>query len=56
LFSKKSYDEEANRYFGEKINQQNIEEQYRTTMAEYPEAMGRVLMLYIDAEVGVLKT
>ena len=46
------YDVEANTYFGNKIAQANVDEQYKQMMAEYPETMGRVLMLYIDAEVN----
>jgi len=45
-------DEEANAYFGEKIRKQNVQEQYRQMMDEFPESMGRVLMLYIDAKVN----
>jgi DNA damage-inducible protein 1 len=45
-------DEEANAYFGEKIRKENVEKQYRQMMEEFPESMGRVLMLYIDAEVN----
>jgi len=46
------HDEEANKYFGEKIRRKNVDDQYRRMMEEYPESMGRVLMLYIDAEVN----
>jgi len=45
-------DEEANKFFGEKISKRNVEEQYQQMMEEFPESMGRVLMLYIDAEVN----
>uniref|UniRef100_A0A7S4R2L5 Aspartic peptidase DDI1-type domain-containing protein n=1 Tax=Ditylum brightwellii TaxID=49249 RepID=A0A7S4R2L5_9STRA len=45
-------DEEANKYFGEKIRKENVEAQYYEMMEQYPESMGRVLMLYIDAEVN----
>lgn len=45
-------DEEANKYFGEKIRKENVERQYRQMMEEFPESMGRVLMLYIDTEVN----
>jgi hypothetical protein len=46
------YDLEANKYFGDKIAQANVDEQYKQMMTEYPETMGRILMLYIDAEVN----
>ena len=45
-------DEEANAYFGDKIRKRNVDEQYRQMMEEFPESMGRVLMLYIDAKVN----
>ena len=45
-------DEEANAYFGEQIRQKNVEQQYYQMMEDYPESMGRVLMLYIDANVN----
>lgn len=45
-------DEQANKYFGEKIQQENVMKQYYEMMEKYPEAMGRVLMLYIDVEVN----
>eukprot|EP00814_Leptocylindrus_danicus_P007487 CAMPEP_0116039162 /NCGR_PEP_ID=MMETSP0321-20121206/23340_1 /TAXON_ID=163516 /ORGANISM="Leptocylindrus danicus var. danicus, Strain B650" /LENGTH=476 /DNA_ID=CAMNT_0003518215 /DNA_START=3 /DNA_END=1433 /DNA_ORIENTATION=- len=45
-------DETANKYFGEKIQQENVMKQYYEMMEKYPESMGRVLMLYIDAEVN----
>jgi hypothetical protein len=45
-------DEEANKYFGEKLRKQGVQEQYESMMEQYPEAMGRVLMLYIDTEVN----
>ncbi len=45
-------DEEANAYFGEKIRKQNVQDQYYRMMEEFPESMGRVLMLYIDAKVN----
>lgn len=35
-----------------KIKKQNVEESYRQMMEEFPESMGRVLMLYVDAEVN----
>lgn len=45
-------DSEANAYFGEKIQKQNVDNQYRQMMEEFPESMGKVLMLYIDAKVN----
>ena len=45
-------DAEANAYFGEKIRKKNVEDQYRQMMEEFPESMGRVLMLYINAKVN----
>lgn len=45
-------DEEANAYFGNKIREQNVDAQYRQMMEEFPEGMGKVLMLYIDTEVN----
>ena len=45
-------DQEANAYFGEKIRKQNVQAQYQQMMEEFPESMGRILMLYIDAKVN----
>lgn len=45
-------DDEANKYFGEKIKKKNVEEQYLQMMETYPESMGRVLMLYIETKVN----
>ena len=45
-------DEEANKYFGEKIRLKNVDDQYREMMESFPEAMGRVLMLYIKAKIN----
>lgn len=45
-------DEEANAYIMEQIRKENVDAQYRQMMNEFPESMGRVLMLYIDAEVN----
>ena len=38
----------ANKYFGNKIRLSNVQAQYEQMMEEYPESMGRVLMLYIN--------
>eukprot|EP00956_Cyclotella_meneghiniana_P015805 scaffold24550_cov60-Cyclotella_meneghiniana.AAC.10 len=45
------HDEEANKYFGDKIRKENVQRQYEQMMEEYPESMGRVLMLYINCSV-----
>jgi len=45
-------DAEANAYFGEQIRLSNVQRQYEQMMEEYPESMGRVLMLYIDCTVN----
>lgn len=45
-------DAEANKYFGEKIREENVQRQYEQMMEEYPESMGRVLMLYINCLVN----
>ena len=45
-------DVEAKKYFGEKERKKNVNDQYHQMMEEYPESMGRVLMLYIDSEVN----
>jgi len=45
-------DQEANAYFGDNIRKQNVEEQYRQMMEQFPESMGRVLMLYIDVKLN----
>jgi len=45
-------DAEANKYFGEKIREANVQRQYEQMMEEYPESMGRVLMLYINCLVN----
>ena len=45
-------DTEAKEYFAKNNRKKNAEEQYVQMMNEYPEAMGRVLMLYIDAKIN----
>ncbi|EJK49597.1 hypothetical protein THAOC_31511 [Thalassiosira oceanica] len=45
-------DAEANKHFGEKIRLSNVQAQYERMMEEYPESMGRVLMLYIAVEIN----
>lgn len=45
-------DKEAKEYFAEIENKKKVEEQYYQMMEEYPESMGRVLMLYIDTKIN----
>ncbi len=45
-------DEEANKYFGEKIRQEQVEESYVNMMNNFPEAMTRVLMLYVEVKIN----
>jgi DNA damage-inducible protein 1 len=45
-------DAEAKLYFEQKQNRQLVQEQYRHCMDEYPESLGRVLMLYIEAKIN----
>jgi len=45
-------DKEANKYFGEKIQEERIQEQYMHMMQHYPESMSKVLMLYIEVEIN----
>jgi hypothetical protein len=42
----------AKEYFNHKDRQKLVNEQYRQAMQEYPESMGRVLMLYINAKIN----
>eukprot|EP00804_Cyclotella_cryptica_P016474 CCRYP_004690-RA/>CCRYP_004690-RA protein AED:0.09 eAED:0.09 QI:207/-1/1/1/-1/1/1/0/415 len=49
--SNNPHDMEANAYFAEKIRKENVQRQYEQMMEGYPEAMGRVLMLYINCTV-----
>jgi len=45
-------DSKAKEYFEQKDRQKLVNEQYRDAMQEYPESMGRVLMLYIEANIN----
>ena len=45
-------DVEAKAYFQAKESKQLVNEQYMQAMQEYPESMGRVLMLYVDAKIN----
>jgi DNA damage-inducible protein 1 len=45
-------DVDAKGYFDRKQKQQSIQHQYQQAMQEYPESMGRVLMLYIAAKIN----
>ena len=45
-------DSEAREYFAKKESQLLVNEQYMQAMQEYPESMGRVLMLYINAKIN----
>jgi len=45
-------DAAANKYFGEKIRLDNVQRQYEQMIEEYPESMGRVLMLYVNCLVN----
>jgi len=45
-------DVEAKEYFAAQTRQRQIREQYEHTMEEYPESLGRVLMLYIETKIN----
>ena len=45
-------DTEAKAYFDKQKKQSKIDQQYQQMMEEYPEAMGRVLMLYVEAKIN----
>mmetsp|Transcript_60317 Transcript_60317/g.90900 ORF Transcript_60317/g.90900 Transcript_60317/m.90900 type:complete len:439 (-) Transcript_60317:44-1360(-) len=45
-------DAQAKEYFAKKDRQQKVNQQYQQAMQEYPESMGRVLMLYIEAKIN----
>lgn len=45
-------DTAAKEYFEQKGRKKLVDEQYRQAMQEYPESMGRVLMLYVEAKIN----
>lgn len=45
-------DVEAKAYFDTKRKRQLVHQQYIEAMQEYPESLGRVLMLYVEAEIN----
>lgn len=45
-------DGEARRHFDERARRRDVETSYRRAMETFPESMGRVLMLYVDAQVN----
>jgi len=45
-------DKEAKEYFESKRRKHEVQLQYQQAMQEYPESMGRVLMLYIEAKIN----
>mmetsp|Transcript_1100 Transcript_1100/g.2358 ORF Transcript_1100/g.2358 Transcript_1100/m.2358 type:complete len:414 (+) Transcript_1100:64-1305(+) len=45
-------DPEAKKYFGEIERKKKVNQQYFSMMEEYPESMGRVLMLYVEAKIN----
>jgi DNA damage-inducible protein 1 len=52
LLSQNPNDPQATEYFAKKERQKNVNLQYQQAMQEYPESMGRVLMLYIGAKIN----
>jgi DNA damage-inducible protein 1 len=46
------HDAEAKEFFDSKRRRQQVQQQYIQAMQEYPESMGRVLMLYIEAKIN----
>lgn len=45
-------DTEAKEYFDSKRKRQLVQQHYHQAMEEYPESMGKVLMLYIEAKIN----
>jgi predicted aspartyl protease len=45
-------DTEAKEYFDRKRKKGLVQQQYQQAMQEYPESMGRVLMLYVEAKIN----
>lgn len=45
-------DEEANKYFGDKIRQEQVQESYINMMQNFPESNIPVLMLYVDVKIN----
>jgi DNA damage-inducible protein 1 len=45
-------DEQAREYFDKQTKKRNAQEQYQHMTSEYPEALGRVLMLYVSAKIN----
>jgi DNA damage-inducible protein 1 len=50
--SKDPNDSGATEYFNKQERQRKVDEQYQQMKEEYPEALGRVLMLYVDAKIN----
>jgi DNA damage-inducible protein 1 len=48
-------DTEAKEYFAKQKRLREVHEQYMQAMEEYPESMGRVLMLYVNATINDTK-
>ena len=46
------HDEEAKAYFDSKRKRQLVQQHYHQAMEEYPESMGKVLMLYIETKIN----
>ena len=45
-------DAEAQEYFAEVERKKKVQQQYQQMMQEYPESLGRVLMLYINVKIN----